>query len=74
MIENLAISYINHKAKFYLIDGYLGWDPKYRLKVRTYCTRTYHALFLKNMLVQPTKAELEQDFSTSIDIQLFNGG
>ena len=55
LIEKLAIDYINHRPKFYLIDGYLGWDPNYRLKVRAYCTRTYHALFLRNMLVRPTK-------------------
>jgi len=52
----------------------MGWDPNYRLKVRSYCTRTYHALFLRNILVRPTKEELEVDFTKSIDITLFNGG
>jgi phosphoenolpyruvate carboxykinase (ATP) len=74
MAEKLAIDFINHKPIIYLVDGYLGWDPNYRLKVRSYCTRTYHALFLKNMLVRPTKEELDKDFTTSVDITLFNAG
>lgn len=74
MAENLAIDYINHKPYLYVIDGYLGWHPTHRLKVRSYCTRTYHALFLRNMLIRPTKEELERDFSTSIDINLFDAG
>jgi len=74
LAEKLAVDYINHKPKLYLVDGYLGWDKNCRLKVRSYCTRTYHALFLKNMLVKPTKEELEKDFSTSVDITLFNAG
>jgi phosphoenolpyruvate carboxykinase (ATP) len=70
----MAIDYINHMPKSYLIDGYFGWDPNYRLKVRAICTRTYHALFLRNILVTPTKAELEQDFNRGVDITLFNAG
>ncbi len=57
-----------------MVDGYLGWDKNHRLKVRAYCTRTYHALFLKNMLVRPTETEIQSDFSSEIDITLFNAG
>lgn len=54
LMQNLAISYINHSGKVFIVDGYAGWDPRYRVKVRTFCTRTYHALFMRNMLVRPT--------------------
>lgn len=74
LIQNLAIDYINHNKKIFIVDGYAGWDPKHRVKVRTYCTRTYHALFMRNMLVKPTEKELEEDFSRGVDINVFNAG
>jgi ATP-dependent phosphoenolpyruvate carboxykinase len=36
------------------------WDPKYRIKVRVICARAYHALFMHNMLIRPTEAELAE--------------
>jgi phosphoenolpyruvate carboxykinase (ATP) len=48
------------------MDGFAGWDPQYRLKVRVICARPYHALFMHTMLIRPTKEELanygEPDF------------
>ena len=26
--------------KLYVVDGYAGWDPKYRKKFRIFCTRS----------------------------------
>jgi phosphoenolpyruvate carboxykinase (ATP) len=54
-----AINYLNSRDVIYVIDGFAGWDPKYRIKVRVLCTRAYHALFMHNMLIRPTKEELE---------------
>jgi len=54
-----ALDYLNTRDHLYVIDGYAGWDPKYRLKVRIICARAYHALFMRNMLIRPTDAELE---------------
>jgi phosphoenolpyruvate carboxykinase (ATP) len=31
----------------FVIDGYAGWDPKYKKKARVICTRPYHAMFMK---------------------------
>lgn len=31
-----------------VFDGFAGWDPKYRIKVRVICCRAYHALFMNN--------------------------
>lgn len=56
------------------MDGYAGWDPLYRIKVRVFCTRVYHALFMRNMLIRPSRAELERDFSGDVDYHIFNAG
>jgi phosphoenolpyruvate carboxykinase (ATP) len=55
-----------------VIDAFAGWDPKYRLKIRVVCARAYHALFMHNMLIRPTAAELEA-FGEP-DYVIFNGG
>lgn len=40
------------------MDGYAGWDEKYRINVRVVCARAYHALFMRNMLIRPQREEL----------------
>lgn len=72
LTEQLAIEYLNHKGNCIVVDGYAGWDPASRLKVRTFCSRSYHALFMHNMLIKPTKKELVEDFSKGVDINIFN--
>ncbi|OAJ41152.1 phosphoenolpyruvate carboxykinase (ATP), variant 3 [Batrachochytrium dendrobatidis JEL423] len=67
-----AIDYLNTRDRLYVFDGYAGWDPKYRIKVRVVCARAYHALFMNNMLIRPTAAELE-DFGEP-DFTIFNAG
>ncbi|KAF2669843.1 hypothetical protein BT63DRAFT_412640 [Microthyrium microscopicum] len=54
-----AIDYLNTRSRIYVIDGYAGWDPKYRISVRVVCARAYHALFMRNMLIRPTAEQLE---------------
>ena len=41
-----AIDYLNTRELVYVFDGFAGWDPKYRIKVRIVCARAYHALFM----------------------------
>ena len=53
-----AIDYLNTREFLYCVDAYAGWDPKHRIKVRVICARAYHALFMHNMLIRPTTAEL----------------
>jgi len=53
-----AIDYLNICDRLYVMDGYAGWDPEHRIKVRIVCTRPYHALFMHNMLIRPTEEEL----------------
>ncbi|CCH61227.1 hypothetical protein TBLA_0E01700 [Henningerozyma blattae CBS 6284] len=62
-----TLDYLGTRSNLYVIDAYVGWDPRYRLKVRVVCARAYHALFMTNMLIRPTEEELknfnEPDFT-----------
>jgi phosphoenolpyruvate carboxykinase (ATP) len=53
-----AIDYLNTRSHLYCVDGFAGWDPQYRIKVRVICARAYHAMFMWNMLIRPSPAEL----------------
>ncbi|KAJ1645413.1 Protein kinase C-like 1 [Coemansia asiatica] len=57
--QQTAVDFLNTRDRLYVFDGYAGWDPKYRIKVRVICARAYHALFMNNMLIRPTSEELE---------------
>jgi phosphoenolpyruvate carboxykinase (ATP) len=67
-----AIDYLNTRKRLYVVDAYAGWDPANRAKIRVICTRPYHALFMHNMLIRPTREELH-DFGTP-DVVIFNAG
>ena len=54
-----AIDYLNTRDRLYVVDGFAGWDPKFQLKIRIICARAYHALFMHNMLIRPTAAQLK---------------
>ena len=53
-----ARDYLNTRSRLYVVDGYAGWDPEYRIKVRVICERAYHALFMRNMLIRLSDEEL----------------
>ena len=67
-----AIDYLNTRQKLYVVDGFAGWDPNYRIKARIICARPYHALFMHNMLIRPTAEELA-DYGEP-DYVVINGG
>jgi phosphoenolpyruvate carboxykinase (ATP) len=67
-----ARDYLNTRDRLYCFDGFAGWDPKYRIKVRVICSRPYHALFMHTMLIRPTKQELDA-FGTP-DFVICNAG
>ena len=54
-----AVDYLNTREQLFCVDGFAGWDPKHRIRVRIICERAYHALFMHNMLIRPTAEELE---------------
>jgi phosphoenolpyruvate carboxykinase (ATP) len=67
-----AKDFLNYQQKLYCIDGFVGWDPNHRIKVRVICARPYHALFMHIMMIRPTKEELAA-FGTP-DFTIFNAG
>lgn len=69
-----VVDYLNSVPRIFVVDGYGGWDEDYRLTVRVICSRPYHALFMKNMLIRPTPEEIERDFSKPADLLIMNAG
>ncbi len=67
-----AHDYLVRCPTLYVIDGFAGWDPHYRLKVRVVCSRPYHALFMHNMLIRPSARELAE-FGQP-DYTIYNAG
>ncbi|RMZ82333.1 hypothetical protein DV738_g1762, partial [Chaetothyriales sp. CBS 135597] len=66
-----AIDYLNTRNRIYVVDGYAGWDERYRISVRVICARAYHALFMRNMLIRPSRKELEHFHP---DYTIYNAG
>ncbi|KAK5736653.1 Protein kinase C-like 1 [Elasticomyces elasticus] len=66
-----AVDYLNTRNRIYVIDGYAGWDERYRINVRVVCARAYHALFMRNMLIRPSRKELE---TFHPDYVIYNAG
>lgn len=67
-----AIDFLNTQTRLFVVDGFAGWSPKHRKKVRVICSLPYHALFMRNMLVRPTEEELA-DFGEP-DYVIYNAG
>ena len=67
-----AIDYLDTRDQVYVVDGFAGWDPEHRIKVRIICSRPYHALFMHNMLIRPTEEEL-RNFGEP-DFVVYNSG
>jgi phosphoenolpyruvate carboxykinase (ATP) len=67
-----ARDYLNTRSKLYCMDGFAGWDPVSRLKVRVICARPYHALFMHTMLIRPSEQDLAS-YGTP-DFTIFNAG
>jgi phosphoenolpyruvate carboxykinase (ATP) len=65
-----ARDYLNIRDRLYCFDGFAGWD--HPIKVRVICSRPYHALFMHNMLIRPTKKQLAE-FSDP-ELVIYNAG
>src|SRR5271165_5521253 len=72
VVRERARDYLNICERLYCFDGFAGWDPKYRIKVRVICERPYHALFMHTMLIRPTREELA-NFGKP-DFVIYNAG
>ncbi len=71
-VKQTAVNHLNNSDQLYVFDGFAGWDQNHRIKVRVICSRPYHALFMHNMLIRPTAAEL-QNFGEP-DYVIYNAG
>ena len=71
-VRQRALDYLNVCDRLYCFDGFAGWDPKYRIKVRVICSRPYHALFMHTMLIRPTTEELSA--FDQPDFVIYNAG
>jgi len=71
-----AVDYLNTQKRLYVVDGFAGWDEEYRVPIRVITSRAYHALFMQNMLVPPSKKELEAFESNAFPrpFVIFNAG
>ena len=70
-----AVDYLNTRKRLYVVDGWGGWEEDYRVPVRVITSRAYHALFMQNMLVAPTKAEMADFESGKVKpFVIFNAG
>lgn len=71
-VKHIATSHLSSLPKLFVVDGYAGWDPRGRKKVRVICERPYHALFMNIMMIRPSPEELE-NFGEP-DFTIFNSG
>ena len=69
-----AVDCMNTCPRLFVVDGYAGWDLEFQKKIRIICTRPYHALFMKNMLMRDTEANLHSMFTNGPDFTVINGG
>ncbi len=67
-----ALDYLNTRKRVFVFDGYAGWDPNHQIKVRVIAESAYHALFMHNMLIRPTKDQLKNFCDPHLVI--FNAG
>lgn len=58
--DALEARVIRHLAEreLFVEDAYAGTDPEHRLAIRVVCERAYHALFSRQLFVEPTRDEL----------------
>lgn len=60
-----AVDFFNSSPRVFIIDGYAGFDPAYRLKARIITSRPYHALFMKQMLIRENEKGLNVNYALS---------
>ncbi|MBV8277052.1 MAG: phosphoenolpyruvate carboxykinase (ATP) [Verrucomicrobia bacterium] len=65
-----ARDYLNVLDRLYCFDGFAGWQ--HPIKIRVICSLPYHALFMHNMLIRPTREQLAE-FGQP-DFVIYNAG
>lgn len=67
-----SMQQLNEVEAIFVVDAFANWDRDARKKVRVVCSRPYHSLFMRNMLIRPTEEELES-FGEP-DFVIYNAG
>ena len=67
-----AVAHLDALDHVYVVDGFAGWDTRYRVRIRVICERAYHALFMRNLLIRPDPDEVA-DFGDP-DYVIYNAG
>ncbi len=57
-MERIAAEYVEALDDVHVFDGYVGADPKHRLRVRTVTKHAWHALFVQTLFITPEGDEL----------------
>lgn len=69
-----AVDFLNMRPRIFVVDQYAGWDVRYRLKCRIISARPYHALFMKNMLIEGKGEDIARDYVDGPDFTVINSG
>lgn len=72
--RNRGVSYLNTVPQVFIVDGYASWDERYKITTRIICSKAYHALFMRNMLIRPTPEQIEKDFKNGAQWNIMNAG
>ena len=71
-VKDRAVLFLESQPRLFIVNCFAGHDKKYRIKVQVITTRAYHALFMTNMLIEPTPEELA-NFGEP-DYTIYNAG
>jgi len=71
-VRERALKFLESRDHLFIVNCFAGADPRYRMKIRIITTRPYHAMFMMNMLIEPTPEELA-NFGKP-DFVIYNAG
>lgn len=72
LLKSRAKKFLDRQENLFVCDLFAGHDQDHRIKVRVITTRAYHAMFMQNMLIEPTPEELAK-FGEP-DYTIYNAG
>lgn len=72
LLKARAKKFLAAQEHLFVVNLFAGHDPEHRIKVRIITTRPYHAMFMLNMLIEPTAEELK-NFGEP-DYVIYNAG
>ncbi len=59
ILEQIAEDYVASVPEWFVFDGFVGADPKHRLRVRTATELAWHNLFAQTLFIRPEENELD---------------